>query len=156
MSRSLNTLVDNKDEPSEISSVFRSSFPAQSRDADEEPWRLFVRAVAERSRGKVAGYQIGADPRSAARWRKRPIEHPTSSKIELLEREIDVMQREQKLRATTYYADAGNRLRDSKKYTDDQQKLNDDIDRKKKELDAAKAELDKMKDDARKLGLRIS
>ena len=36
------------------------------------------------------------------------------SKIELLEREIDVMQREQKLRATTYYADAGNRLRDSK------------------------------------------
>ncbi len=66
------------------------------------------------------------------------------------------MQREQKLRATSYYADAGNRLRDSKRYTDEQQKFNEDIDRKKKELDAAKAELEKIKEEARKAGLRIS
>jgi hypothetical protein len=32
-------------------------FPAS--DADVEPWRLFIRAVAERSRGKVAAYQVG-------------------------------------------------------------------------------------------------
>ena len=32
-------------------------FPAS--DADVEPWRLFIRAVAERSHGKVAGYQVG-------------------------------------------------------------------------------------------------
>src|SRR5713226_9136541 len=28
-------------------------------DSDVEPWRQFVRVVAERSRGNVAGYQIG-------------------------------------------------------------------------------------------------
>ena len=77
-------------------------------------------------------------------------------KIDLLQREIDVMQREQKLRATMYYSDAGNKLRDPKRFGDEQQKLNDDIDRKKKELDAAKAELEKIKEEARKAGLRIS
>jgi hypothetical protein len=78
------------------------------------------------------------------------------SKIDLLQREIDVLQREQKLRTTTYYSDAGNKLRDPKRFTDEQQKFNDDIDRKKKELDAAKAELEKIKEEARKAGLRIS
>jgi hypothetical protein len=77
-------------------------------------------------------------------------------KIDLLQREIDVMQREQKLRATMYYSDAGNKLRDPKRFGDEQQKLNDDVDRKKKELDAAKAELEKIKEQARKAGLRIS
>jgi hypothetical protein len=32
-------------------------FPAT--DADVEPWRLFIRAAAERSHGQVAGYQVG-------------------------------------------------------------------------------------------------
>ena len=77
-------------------------------------------------------------------------------KIDLLQREIDVMQREQKMRATMYYTDAGNKLRDSRKYTEEQQKLTDDLDRKKKELDAAKAELEKIKEDARKAGVRLS
>jgi hypothetical protein len=40
-------------------------FPAS--DDGVEPWRLFIRAVAERSRGKVAAYQVGeiapGDPR---------------------------------------------------------------------------------------------
>ena len=78
------------------------------------------------------------------------------SKIDLLQREIDVMEREQRLRTTMYYTDAGNKLRDSKQFTQQQQKLNDDLDKKKKELDEAKTELEKMKEDARKLGLRIS
>jgi hypothetical protein len=35
-------------------------------DSDVEPWRQFVRVVAERSRGKVAGYQIGEVQAGAA------------------------------------------------------------------------------------------
>ena len=35
-------------------------------NSDVEPWRQFVRAVAERSRGNVAGYQIGEVPAGAA------------------------------------------------------------------------------------------
>ena len=35
-------------------------------DGDVEPWRQFVRAVAERSRGHVAGYQVGEVQAGAA------------------------------------------------------------------------------------------
>jgi hypothetical protein len=35
-------------------------------DSDVEPWRRFIRVVAERSRGHVAGYQIGAVQAGAA------------------------------------------------------------------------------------------
>jgi hypothetical protein len=38
-------------------------FPAT--DADVEPWRVFIRAIAERGRGKVAAYQVG-DARTGA------------------------------------------------------------------------------------------
>lgn len=72
--------------------------------------------------------------------------------ISLLERELDVLQRENKLRAATFYGDAGNRLRDEKKYAEDDRKYRDQIDAKQKELDAAKAKLDQIRDDARKAG----
>jgi hypothetical protein len=37
-----------------------------SADSDVEPWRQFIRAVAARSRGNVAGYQIGEVQAGAA------------------------------------------------------------------------------------------
>lgn len=72
--------------------------------------------------------------------------------IALIERELDVLQRENKLRAADYYADAGTRLRDEKKYADDDRKYRDQIDAKQKELDDAKTKLDEMRDEARKAG----
>ncbi len=78
------------------------------------------------------------------------------SKIDLLQREIDVAQREQRLRASTYYADPGSRLRDPQQFNLEQQKLTDGIAAKKKELDAATADLNKMKEEARKQGLKVT
>ena len=72
--------------------------------------------------------------------------------IALLERELDVLQRENKLRATNYYADAGTRLRDEKKYAEDDRKYQGDIAAKQKAIDDAKAELDQMREQARKAG----
>jgi hypothetical protein len=72
--------------------------------------------------------------------------------IALLERELDVLQRENKLRATNYYADAGTRLRDEKKYAEDDRKYQGDIATKQKAIDDAKAELDQMREQARKAG----
>ena len=72
--------------------------------------------------------------------------------IALLERELDVLQRETKLRASNYYGDAGTRLRDPQKYADDDRKSRSDIAAKQKELDDAKANLEQMRDDARKAG----
>ena len=72
--------------------------------------------------------------------------------IALLERELDVLQRENKLRAATFYADAGNRLRDSKKYAEDDRKYQDNVAAKQKAIDDAKTTLEQMKEDARKAG----
>jgi hypothetical protein len=73
-------------------------------------------------------------------------------KVALLERELDVLQRENKLRASNYYSDAGSRLRDEKKYAEDDRKYRDQIAEKQKQIDDAKTKLEQMKDDARKAG----
>ena len=77
-------------------------------------------------------------------------------RIDLLTRELDVTQREYQLRAAAFYADAGNRLRNSgtwdKEDADFKQKIAD----KQKALDAAKQQLDDMQEDARKSGIPSS
>lgn len=72
--------------------------------------------------------------------------------IALLERELEVLQRENKLRATNYYADAGTRLRNEQKYAEDDRKYQADIAAKQKAIDDAKAELERMQEEARKVG----
>lgn len=76
--------------------------------------------------------------------------------IDLLTRELDVTQREYQLRAAAFYADAGNRLRNSgawdKEDADFKQKIAD----KQKSLDEAKQQLDDMQEDARKSGIPSS
>jgi hypothetical protein len=69
------------------------------------------------------------------------------------ERELDVLERENKLRASSYYGDAGARLRDPKKFAEDDRKYQADIAAKKKELEESKNKLDDMKEDARKAGV---
>lgn len=73
--------------------------------------------------------------------------------ISLLERELDVLQRENKLRVANYYADAGSRLRNQAKYAEEDRKYHDDIQAKQKAIDDAKAKLADMKEEARKAGV---
>ncbi len=75
------------------------------------------------------------------------------SQIDLLSRELSVLQGEYKLRAAAFYADAGARLRDQgawdKEDADYKQKIAD----KQKQLDDAKKALDDMQEQARKAGV---
>jgi hypothetical protein len=73
--------------------------------------------------------------------------------ISRLQRELDVAQREQRLRAAAFYGDAGTMLRDQAKYTEDSRKLQDEIDGKKQALDAAQKKLADLQEQARKAGL---
>jgi len=73
--------------------------------------------------------------------------------IELLKRELDVAERENRLRAATFYADAGNRLRDEKKYAEDDRKYKADIDSKKQKIADEEKKLEQMRDDARRAGV---
>ena len=76
--------------------------------------------------------------------------------IDLLQRELDVLQREYQIRAAAMYADVGNRLRNStdwdKQDADYKQKIAD----KQKAVDDAKQKLDDMQEEARKAGVPTS
>ena len=63
------------------------------------------------------------------------------------------MERESRLRAAAYYADAGVMLRDQAKFAEDSRKSQDEINGKKQALEAAQQKLGDMQEQARKAGL---
>ena len=84
-------------------------------------------------------------------WQKKLQEQ--KSQIDLLNRELDVMQREYRLRAAAMYADAGNRLRNSSAWDKEDADYKQKIAAKQKAVDDAKQQLEDMKEQARKAGV---
>ena len=76
------------------------------------------------------------------------------SKIDDLARELDLDQREYRLRAVAYYGDAGTRLRDKATWDKDETNYKNEIESKQKALDDAKAQLNNLQEEARKAGVR--
>ena len=76
--------------------------------------------------------------------------------ISLLERELDVLQREYKQQIALYYSDAGNQLRDSRNWAEQQRKYEAEIAAKQKDLADARQKLDNLKEQARKAGIPSS
>lgn len=72
--------------------------------------------------------------------------------IAQLERELDVAQREYRLKVAVYYADVGNNLRDGKKWAEEDRKQRAELDDKQKALAAAKQKLADVQEEARKAG----
>jgi hypothetical protein len=75
------------------------------------------------------------------------------SKIDLLARELDVAQREYRLRAAAFYADAGNRLRNQGSWDKEDTQYKKDLAQKQKALDDAKKALSDTQEQARKAGV---
>jgi hypothetical protein len=76
--------------------------------------------------------------------------------IDLLGRELDVLQREYQIRAAAMYADAGNRIRNSADWDKQDAQYKQQIADKQKALDDAKQKLDDMQEEARKAGVPSS
>jgi hypothetical protein len=87
-------------------------------------------------------------------WRARFAEQ--RKKIVQLERELEVAQREYKLKLSGYYFDAGNQLRDPKKWNEEDAKLRAEIAAKEKELAEANDKLEPMREELRRAGLPSS
>jgi hypothetical protein len=97
-----------------------------------------------------------AEKRDAAlqQWKQRFAAQ--KEQISLLEREMDVMQREYRLRAAAYYADAGNALRNQAPWAQQERDYREKLDLKQKKLDEAKQKLEDMQDQARREGMPSS
>ncbi len=89
-----------------------------------------------------------------AEWRGKLDEQKKA--ISLLEREVDVMQREYKQQVALFYADAGNQLRNQAAWAEQQRKYEGDITAKQQELASARQKLDDSKEEARKAGVPSS
>lgn len=75
------------------------------------------------------------------------------AQIELLGRELDVLQREYQIRAAAMYADAGNRMRNQADWDKQDTQYKQQIADKQKAVDDAKQKLDDMQEEARKAGM---
>jgi hypothetical protein len=94
----------------------------------------------------------GSDAQKAnSAWQKKIVDQ--QGKVDLLSRELDVTQREYRLRAAAFYADAGNRLRGSGTWDKEDAQYKQQIAQKQKAVDDAKKTLDDLKEQARKAGV---
>jgi hypothetical protein len=111
--------------------------PVETKDAGKSP--------AEDEKAKQAAWKEWQDKLVAQK-----------GQIDLLTRELDVLQREYQIRAAAFYGDVGNRLRNSgtwdKQDADYKQQLAD----KQKAVEDAKQKLDDLDEDARKAGVPSS
>ena len=73
--------------------------------------------------------------------------------IAQLQRELDVAEREARLNAAAYYADAGVMLRNQGQFAEDSLKRQEEIDSKKQAVETSKHKLEDMQEEARKAGV---
>ena len=101
-----------------------------------------------------------ADPTVAAAERQKSADDmkkklaEQQQKIDALNHEISLDQREDRLRAAAFYSDAGTQLRNSAEWQKEQTQSKNDADAKQKALDAAKQQYDEMQEQARKAGIK--
>jgi hypothetical protein len=87
-------------------------------------------------------------------WKKKI--QGQQGQVDLLARELDLLNREYRLRAASFYADAGNRLRNSGSWDKQDTEFKDQIAAKQKQLDDAKKQVDELQEQARKAGVPAS
>ena len=87
-------------------------------------------------------------------WKKKI--STQQEQVQLLEREMDVMQREYRLRAAAFYADAGNPLPNAGSWDKEDAQYKQQLAEKQKSVNTAKEELQDMKERARKAGVPSS
>ncbi|HKN36405.1 MAG TPA: hypothetical protein VJX16_24455 [Terriglobales bacterium] len=122
---------------------------SSSQSSDQKPDQPKDGATSPKPEGTSTD---SSDDRQKAKdeWQKKIADQKNA--LELLQRELDVLQREYRLRAAAMYADAGNRLRNSAQWDKDEKQYKAQIDAKQKAVDAAKQQLADTQEQARKAG----
>jgi hypothetical protein len=82
--------------------------------------------------------------------------HEQQNQIDLLTREVDIANREYRLRAASFYADAGNRLRNAVSWDKEDAQYKEQMADKQKKLDEAKTKLENLQEQARRAGVPSS
>ncbi len=78
------------------------------------------------------------------------------SKVDLLQRELEVAKRQNEIQVAEYYADAGARLRNPEYFSKQMAKYQDTIDAKTKAIQEANTALENLREEGRKAGVPAS
>lgn len=124
--------------------------PTSDAQAGNAPLSSAAKAAAT---GTPAAAGTGSADRQkvADEWQKKLDKQ--KEKIDALNHELDLDQREYKLRAAAMYGDAGARLRNAAEWDKEDTQYKSSIDGKQKALDAARQEMDQLQEQARKAGV---
>ncbi len=101
-----------------------------------------------------------ADPKAVATERQQAADDMKSKideqkkTVDSLNHELDLTQREYRLRAVAQYSDAGNRLRNSAQWDKDEADFKKQLADKQKAVDDAKHDLENLQEQARKAGVK--
>jgi hypothetical protein len=142
-----------------LSVVGNPSQPKAEADKDKDKDAASETASAEKSDAQKKVENSGGKPGQGAEDRKKALDAwkeklaAQQAKIALLSRELDVLQRESQIRAAAFYADAGNRLRNSADWDTQDRKYKQEIADKRKAIDEAKIQLSDLQEQARKAGV---
>src|SRR6202022_2681439 len=150
---------DNLPTTDKISIVGNATEPADAQASSKEP-----SSEANPGQGAGASTTPEAQPQDTTKkadssdsqkandeWKQKLTDQ--KSKVDLLARELDVAQREYRLRAAAFYADAGNRLRNQGSWDKEDAQYKKDLAQKQKALDDAKKALSDAQEQARKAGV---
>jgi len=153
---------DNLPKEDKLSVVGNATAPAPEAAATESKPAETANAAA----GSQPKSEAGAPPADTSKmdqatkeaawkqWGDKLAEQQKT--IELLQRELDVLQREYQIRAAAMYGDVGSRLRNSTEWDKQDAQYKQQIADKQKAVDEAKQKLEDLQEEARKAGVPSS
>jgi hypothetical protein len=154
------TVRKNKPEPTSASRHFdNDNLPTNETLSVVGPAPASDATAAGQGRVANAAQAAAADPAAKAADRKKMEDEwktkldQQKEKIDSLNHELDLDQREYRLRAAAMYSDAGNRLRNSVDWDKQDAQYKTDIDAKQKAVESARQQLEDMQEEARKAGI---
>jgi hypothetical protein len=131
--------------------------PASRRfDNDNLPTSAGLSVVGPPPEGDAKSTASAPDPaadrqRTADEWNKKIDEQ--KAKADSLSHDLDIAQREYRLRAAEMYSDPTNRLHNPAQWQSDDAKFKADIDAKQKAADDARQQYDALQEQAHKAGI---
>ncbi|HST10887.1 MAG TPA: hypothetical protein VLL05_10960 [Terriglobales bacterium] len=130
-----------------------SATPAETKDAATGEGAAAPKATSADEK-KPANDEQAQKQQMFKEWQTKI--HEQQNQIDMLTREVDVANREYRLRAAAFYADAGNRLRNAGAWDKEDAQFKDQMAAKQQKLDDAKKQLEDLQEQARRAGVPSS
>lgn len=145
---------DNLPREDKLSVIGEQPATASNNAAESKPAETDANAAAGGAKADAKGKPEDDAAAKQAAWKQWQAKLAAQrDQIELLQREVDVLQREYQIRAAAFYADAGNRLRNSGDWDKADAQYKQQIADKVKAVEDAKQKLEDLEEESRKSGV---